>query len=67
LPRLFLYCERNKNLSSLLQLRESAIEVREMPAAGHFLRDENPMATYAIRTFVHLKPGAPRVIQGMVI
>lgn len=53
-PRLFLYGERNKTLSYLPELRSSAIQVAEVPSAGHFLFYDNPRATYqAIGDFVH--------------
>jgi hypothetical protein len=51
--RVFLYGERNNALSYLPELRSSAIQVTEIPSAGHLFYD-NPIATYqAIGDFVH--------------
>lgn len=54
MPRLFLYGEHNKTLSYLPRLRNSKIQVVEIPAAAHFLFYDNPVATFkAIGDFVH--------------
>jgi pimeloyl-ACP methyl ester carboxylesterase len=52
-PRLFLYGEANKTLSYLPRLRESTVEVKEIPYSAHFLFYDNPVATFqAIGEFV---------------
>jgi len=54
LPRLFLYGEYNRTLSYLPRLRNTSIQVVEIPAAAHFLFYDNPVATFkAIGDFVH--------------
>ncbi len=54
LPRLFLYGEANKTLTYLPRLRESAVEVREIPSSAHFLFYDNPVETFGvIGEFVH--------------
>lgn len=54
LPRLFLYGEVNKTLSYLPRLRDSTVQVAEIPRAAHFLFYDNPAATFqAIGDFVH--------------
>jgi pimeloyl-ACP methyl ester carboxylesterase len=45
-PRLFLYGEANKSLSYLPRLRQSEVEVREVPGSAHFLFYDNPVATF---------------------
>ncbi len=53
-PRLFLYGEANRSLSYLPRLRESAVEVREIPRSAHFFFYDNPVATFeTIGEFVH--------------
>jgi pimeloyl-ACP methyl ester carboxylesterase len=53
IPRLFLYGEANKALSYLPRLRASAVQVKEIPSAAHFLFYDNPAATFeAIGGFV---------------
>ena len=53
LPRLFLYGEANRNLSYLPRLRESTVEVQEIPLSAHFLFYDNPLATFqAVGDFV---------------
>jgi len=53
LPRLFLYGEANRNLSYLPRLRESAVQVQEIPFSAHFLFYDNLVATFqAIGDFV---------------
>jgi len=47
MPRLFLYGEANRTLSYLPRLRESAVEVCEVPASAHFLFYDNPVTTFA--------------------
>jgi len=46
-PRLFLYGDHNRTLSYLPRLRDSDVEVREIPRSAHFLFYDNPMMTYA--------------------
>jgi len=58
IPRLFLYGEANKTLSYLPRLRESSVEVREIPTSAHFLFYDNPVATFqAIGRFVQTCDG----------
>jgi pimeloyl-ACP methyl ester carboxylesterase len=45
-PRLFLYGDANRHLSYLSRLRNSSVEVREIPDSAHFLFYDNPIATY---------------------
>lgn len=45
-PRMFLYGEANRNLSYLPRLRESDVEVCEIPASAHFLFYDNPVVTF---------------------
>ncbi len=53
-PRLFLYGEVNKGLSYLQRLRDSPVQVMEIPGSAHFLFYDNPVATFqAIGDFVH--------------
>jgi pimeloyl-ACP methyl ester carboxylesterase len=53
-PRLFLYGDANRTLSYLPQLRDSPVQVEEIPSSGHFLFYDNPSATFeAIGAFVH--------------
>lgn len=54
MPRMFLYGEANRALSYIPRLRESDVEVREIPRSGHFFFYDNPIATFgAIGEFVH--------------
>jgi len=54
LPRLFMYGEHNRSLSYLSRLRNSGIQVVEIPSAAHFLFYDNPIATFqGIGDFVH--------------
>jgi pimeloyl-ACP methyl ester carboxylesterase len=54
IPRLFLYGDANKGLSYLPRLRNSAVQVQEIPTSAHFLFYDNPVATFqAIGEFVH--------------
>lgn len=58
LPRLFLHGDANRGLSYLPRLRDSAVLVREIPASGHFVFYDNPLATFdAIGAFVHAPDG----------
>lgn len=53
IPRLFLHGDANRHLSYLPRLRNSNVEVREVPDSGHFLFYDNPVATYeAIGEFI---------------
>lgn len=55
LPRLFIYGDANKTLSYLPKLRESDVQVQEIPASAHFMFYDNPIATFqAVAEFVHL-------------
>jgi pimeloyl-ACP methyl ester carboxylesterase len=45
-PKLFLYGEANRALSYLPSLRASEVQVREIPAAAHFLFYDNPVVTF---------------------
>lgn len=47
-PRLFLYGDTNRHLSYLPRLRDSDVEMCEIPDSGHFLFYDNPMATYEV-------------------
>ena len=59
LPRLFLYGECNGSLSYLQRLRSSGVQVVEIPAAGHFVFYDNPVATFqAVGEFVHALPAS---------
>jgi pimeloyl-ACP methyl ester carboxylesterase len=54
IPRLFLYGEVNRSLSYLERLRQSIIEVVEIPRSAHFLFYDNPVRTFdVIGEFVH--------------
>ena len=54
-PRLFLYGEANRHLSYLDQLRQGPVRVVEVPASGHFLFYDNPVATFqAIGEFIEV-------------
>lgn len=54
MPRLFLYGAANRSLSYLERLRQSEVEVSEIPRSAHFLFYDNPIETFAtIGTFVH--------------
>ena len=54
IPRLFLYGDANTGLSYLPRLRESDVQVREIPASAHFLFYDNPVETFRIvGEFVH--------------
>lgn len=54
LPRLFLYGDANRSLSYLPRLRESSVQMKEIPHAAHFFFYDNPVATFkAIGEFVH--------------
>ncbi|HUE04021.1 MAG TPA: alpha/beta hydrolase [Bryobacteraceae bacterium] len=60
-PRLFLYGEANKTLSYLSRLRESTVEVTEIPRSAHFLFYDNPVATFqAIGEFVERQAANPQ-------
>lgn len=51
--RLFLYGAKNRTLSYLPKLRQSSVEVCEVPSAGHFLHLDNPIDTFdAIGSFM---------------
>ena len=54
MPRLFLYGEANRSLTYLSRLRNSSVEVVEVPRSAHFLFYDNPVETFAaIGNFVH--------------
>jgi pimeloyl-ACP methyl ester carboxylesterase len=53
-PRLFLYGDANRSLSYLERLRQSEVEVVEIPRSAHFLFYDNPVETFrTIADFVH--------------
>jgi pimeloyl-ACP methyl ester carboxylesterase len=61
-PRLFLYGEANGTLSYLARLRDTAVEVQEIPHSAHFLFYDNPVSTFrAIGEFVQTHARHPRV------
>ena len=45
-PKLFLYGEANRTLSYLPRLRQSSVEVREVPKSAHFLFYDDPVTTF---------------------
>jgi len=54
IPRLFLYGEYNKRLSYLPRLRESSVQVREVPSSAHFMFYDDPPETFRlVAEFVH--------------
>ena len=46
MPRLFLYGDANRTLSYLPRLRESEVEVCEIPGSAHFLFYDDPVSTF---------------------
>jgi pimeloyl-ACP methyl ester carboxylesterase len=56
-PKLFLYGHQNRSLSYLSKLRESHVQVEEIPSSAHFLFYDNPIATFlAIGQFIGSYP-----------
>jgi pimeloyl-ACP methyl ester carboxylesterase len=46
IPRLFIYGEANRRLSYLPKLRESSVQVREIPLSAHFMFYDDPLETF---------------------